>query len=128
MVENMNSEVGWFTLFLVLVACLSFAYQKRTSYRTVPSEIWQIFSKFVISCSLLQEPSGEWNKTKVWETREIFVIITWDYRALTSLSLAQKYIIFGIARVTLNNTKFSNQVIEWYWYLANNKASFTDNW
>ena len=31
----------------------------RSCYRTVPSAIWEIFSEFLIFCSLFHEPLGE---------------------------------------------------------------------
>ena len=44
-------------------------------YRTVPSAIWEIFSEFLIFCNLFHEPLGEWNNSKIWETRKIFANI-----------------------------------------------------
>ena len=44
-----------------------------TSYRMLPSGIWQIFSEFLMFCNLFLEPLGE--TSKIWETREIFVIL-----------------------------------------------------
>ena len=44
-------------------------------YRTVPSAIWEIFSEFFIFCNLFHEPLGEWNNSKIWETRKIFANI-----------------------------------------------------
>ena len=42
-----------------------------TSYRTVPSAIWQRVSHIF---NLFHEPLDEWNNCKIWETRKIIVI------------------------------------------------------
>ena len=45
------------------------------SYRTRPSGTWQIFSKFLMIFNLFHKSFGEWNNTKTWEIRELFVIL-----------------------------------------------------
>ena len=46
------------------------------SYRTVPSTIWPIFSKFLVFCRRFHiEPLDEWNNSKIWGTRKILAIL-----------------------------------------------------
>ena len=46
------------------------------SYRTVPSTIWPIFSKFLIFCRRSHiEPLDEWNNSKIWGKRKILAIL-----------------------------------------------------
>ena len=47
-------------------------------YRVAPSAIWEIFSEFLIFCNLFHKPSGEWNNSKIWETRKTFANIARD--------------------------------------------------
>ena len=58
----------------------------RTSYCTVPSAIWQIFS----SVSYFATYFGKLNNSKVWETSKVFVNVAKGYCATTNLSLALK--------------------------------------
>ena len=44
-------------------------------YRTVSNVIWEIFSEFFIFCKLFHEPLGDWNNSKIWGTRKIFIIL-----------------------------------------------------
>ena len=36
--------------------------------------MWEIFFEFLIFCNLFFEPLGEWNNSKIWETRKIFAV------------------------------------------------------
>ena len=52
-----------------------FFWKICTSYRTAPSVMWQLFSDFLIFCNLFYELLCAWNNSKLWETREISVIL-----------------------------------------------------
>ena len=63
-----------------------YIYILCSCYRTMPSAVWEIFSEFLIFCNLFHEPLGEWNNSKIWETRKIFANIV-QGSAITTLSL-----------------------------------------
>ena len=73
---NPSNELIWLFEQFYLDFSRSFILVMISScYRTVPSAIWEIFSKFLIFCNLFHEPLGEWNNSKIWETRKIFANI-----------------------------------------------------
>ena len=73
---NPSNELIWLFEQFYLDFPRSFILVMISScYRTVPSAIWEIFSKFIIFCNLFHEPLGEWNNSKIWETRKIFANI-----------------------------------------------------
>lgn len=41
-----------------------------TSYRMIPSTLWQIYFDFFIFFNLFHELSGEWNNSKIWKTKK----------------------------------------------------------
>ena len=98
-------------------------YGISTSYRTVPSPIWQIFFEFLMFCNLYHKPIGEWNKGKTWETSKAFVNIarklTCDnYSIISSHSLLnppekkamhKKIVIFQ----SIMDFKISNHTMCW---------------
>ena len=47
---------------------------RKEVYDTM-NAIWEILSEFLIFCNFSYEPSGEWNNSKIWEIRKIFVNI-----------------------------------------------------
>ena len=55
--------------------CISFLNCISTSYRKVPSAIWQIFSEFLILRDLFYVALGEWNKGKIWKMSKVFANI-----------------------------------------------------
>ena len=87
--EYIKSKISIISLTIPLYWNIS------TSYRTVPSPIWEIFSQFLIFWNLFHEPLGEWNSSKIWETWKIFADIVRGQSAITSLSLIWKYIASG---------------------------------
>ena len=44
-------------------------------YPTVQSAKWLMFSEFLIFCKLFHKTLGEWNNSKIWETRKILANI-----------------------------------------------------
>ena len=69
------SIIIYMQLINIYLITWSIAYFIGSCHRTVPSTIWEIFSEFLIFCNLFQEPLGEWNNSKIWETRKIFANI-----------------------------------------------------
>ena len=54
------------------------------------SEIWQIFYKLLLFCSLFPKPLDEWNNSKIWNNSKTFVNIARGYRAITSILFVNK--------------------------------------
>ena len=50
----LNNNTVWFVIGIII-----YCYLICSCYRTVPSEIWEIFSELLIFCNLFQEPLGE---------------------------------------------------------------------
>ena len=41
--------------------------------------------EFLIFCTLIREPLGDWNNTKIWETKKIFANMAQTTIAITTL-------------------------------------------
>ena len=51
-----------YCLLCILMTLKNVSNALSSCYRTVPSAMWEIFSKFLIFCNLFHEPLGEWVK------------------------------------------------------------------
>ena len=94
-----KSEFGKFIPNFPLKHVITSTNNISSCYRTVPSAIWKIPSKFLTFCCLFHEPLSERNNRKLWETRNIFANIA---RGNCNNCFIVRYLLkWNVARVTL---------------------------
>ena len=72
-----------------------------SSYHTLPSAIWEIFSELPIFCNLFHELLDDWNNSKIPQTRKVFANIALGNITCSIYFIVKCLLKLNMARVSL---------------------------